>query len=655
MRIAYRVRALAIVAAATLGTACSGGSGGAITTTPTPTPAIAFSASVSSLDLTQGGTANVAVTVTRSGGFTGDVSVTVEGLPSGVTSSPLTITSANASGTVTLTAAATATVVAANLTLRASGTGVSSATATLALNVRAAASVAVTFAPSSLSIVQGATVNVTATIVRAGGFTGPVTLTVAGAPAGLTVIITQTASTQQRASAQQTTSTQQTATVTSSSANIAFTASTALAVGTYPIAISASGTGVTTSSVNFTTTVSAPVVTTVTLTFCGNGPMDLLFFQDGTAAPWARGQKVGANYTATFTQSLGAVWRMTDYGTDAFDASAFYASVAELQAIATASCAQAPTLKSVMGSVVGVASGEHAEFEFGSAAWAATGNGIFTMSNVPPGALDLVAARYPTIFTYHDVPTTIVIRRGLNISDGAAISPVIDLSVASGEAFAPVMHTVTVNGPVLALTNVQLDYLTAAGTSANFQLRLDASSSAHTFPTVPSNRQAAGDLHLLTISTQHLSSDNDFTSWAATRAFSAPADQTVTLGPAPSAFTLSILSAGPPVRLRAAIPVQAEYGKTIDVSWAQDQVGAHRRLFMTHYTAAYFGSTTTLNADLPDLSPTGLAASWGMKPGTPVNVTTIVTGWNAAGGGAAFTTVDGAVRFWATSDRSITP
>jgi hypothetical protein len=643
MRIAYRVRALVTVAAATLGAACSGGSGGANTTTPTPTPTIAFSASVSSLDLTQGATANVSVTITRSGGFAGDVAVTVEGLPSGVTSSPLTIPSANTSGTVTLTAAATAPVVAANLTLRASGAGVTSATAAVALNVRAAASVAVTFAPPSLTIVQGATVNVSATIVRAGGFTGPVTLTVAGAPAGLTVVITQTASTHQ------------TATVTSSNANIAFTASTALAVGTYPITISASGTGVATSSVNFATTVNAPIVTTITVTFCGNGPMDLLFFQDGTAGPWARGQKDGTNYTATFTQSQGAVWRMTDFGTDAFDASAFYASVAELQAIATASCAPAPTRKSVMASVTGVASGEHAEFQFGSAAWAVTGNGIFTMSNVPPGALDLIAARYPTIFTYHDVPTTIVIRRGLNISDGAAISPVIDLSASSGEAFAPVMHTVTVNGPVLPLTNVQLDYLTASGTSANFQLRLDASSSTHPFPTVPVNRQATGDLHLLTASTQQLSGANDFTSWSAALAFSAAADKSVTLGSAPSVVTLSILSAGPPVRLRAAIPVQAEYNKIIDVAWSQDQLGAHRRVFFAHYTAGYFGATTTLNAELPDLSPTGLAASWGMKPGAPVTVGTAVTGWNAAGGGAAFAEADGALKAWATSTRTITP
>ena len=71
-------------------TGCGGssGGGGGSSSSPPPTPGFSLSLSPSSVTLMQGGTSEVQVSVTGQDGFTGSVSVTVSGLPSGVTVSP---------------------------------------------------------------------------------------------------------------------------------------------------------------------------------------------------------------------------------------------------------------------------------------------------------------------------------------------------------------------------------------------------------------------------------------------------------------------------------------------------------------------------------------------------------------------------------------
>ena len=66
--------------------------------TTTPTGSIALSLSVTSATIVQGGSTTAVGTLTRSGGFTGDVVLTVEGVPTGVTGS---ISNQSTAGTVT--------------------------------------------------------------------------------------------------------------------------------------------------------------------------------------------------------------------------------------------------------------------------------------------------------------------------------------------------------------------------------------------------------------------------------------------------------------------------------------------------------------------------------------------------------------------------
>ncbi|MFC1661322.1 hypothetical protein ACFL3S_07725 [Gemmatimonadota bacterium] len=79
--------------------------------------------------------ADITVSLTRGGGHTGAVTVGVEGLPNGVSASPVTIASGSTTGTLSLEASPSAAGGTYSLTVRASGSGVTDATATVSLTV----------------------------------------------------------------------------------------------------------------------------------------------------------------------------------------------------------------------------------------------------------------------------------------------------------------------------------------------------------------------------------------------------------------------------------------------------------------------------------------------------------------------------------------
>jgi len=86
--------------------ACGGGDQGPGTPTG-PTPDFALSISPSTLTIVIGESGDLLVTVARSGGFTGAVSITVDGLPAGVRGNSLSIGEGQTSVAITLTATAT--------------------------------------------------------------------------------------------------------------------------------------------------------------------------------------------------------------------------------------------------------------------------------------------------------------------------------------------------------------------------------------------------------------------------------------------------------------------------------------------------------------------------------------------------------------------
>jgi hypothetical protein len=161
-----------------------------------PTPDFALSANPTNVNVTQGLTANSAITITRTGGFTGSVALSAGGLPTGVTASFTPASATGTSSAVTFSASATATLGPAVVTITGTGGGLTRAT-TINLTVVAQQTPDFSLAatPTSLSIDRGASGMSTITITRSGGLTGAVALSASGLPAGVTASFNPTSAT----------------------------------------------------------------------------------------------------------------------------------------------------------------------------------------------------------------------------------------------------------------------------------------------------------------------------------------------------------------------------------------------------------------------------------------------------------------------------
>jgi|GEM_PF-190453 len=146
----------------------------------TASPSYALSASPASV--AQGGSGASTVSVTEISGFTGAVSLTASGLPSGVTAtfSPATTISTS---TLTFTASGTAPIGPATVTVTGISGGLTQTT-TVALNVTSAADYSLSASPAT--VVQGASGISTVALTDIGGFSGAASLSASGLSTGVT-------------------------------------------------------------------------------------------------------------------------------------------------------------------------------------------------------------------------------------------------------------------------------------------------------------------------------------------------------------------------------------------------------------------------------------------------------------------------------------
>jgi hypothetical protein len=149
-------------------------------------PNFTISPSPSSVTITQGGTGGTStISVAPTNGFSGSVTFSATGLPSGVTAafSPNPSTS---STTLTLTASTTAATGTASITI----SGVSGSlthTTSVSLTVNGSPNFSLSASPTSVTIVQGATGGTsTITVTPQNGFSGSVTMAASGLPTGVT-------------------------------------------------------------------------------------------------------------------------------------------------------------------------------------------------------------------------------------------------------------------------------------------------------------------------------------------------------------------------------------------------------------------------------------------------------------------------------------
>ncbi len=179
----YLLLVLAFVAGLSI-IGCGGGS-----SSPPPVPAdFTMAVTPASVSVTQGSASSPAlIAVSPLHNFNGSVSVSISGLPSGVTTSPAMpfVVAAGASQSVTFSAATSATLGPVNLTF--SGTsGSLSHSAGATMSVSPAADFGINIEPGQLSVIQGATSTPAAiSVTPLNSFSGTVSVDIKGLPAGV--------------------------------------------------------------------------------------------------------------------------------------------------------------------------------------------------------------------------------------------------------------------------------------------------------------------------------------------------------------------------------------------------------------------------------------------------------------------------------------
>ncbi len=161
----------------------------------TTTPTLTITPAATTVPVIQGASASDAFTLATGGGFTGNVTLAVSGLPTGVTaawsSSTVTPSSGSGSSTLTFSAATTATVASTNVTVTATGDGLT-VTKTYSLQVQQAPAVTMKLSHQSLSMSSMGSTTVVLTATPIGGVTVPASASgaspaiVSGLPTGIT-------------------------------------------------------------------------------------------------------------------------------------------------------------------------------------------------------------------------------------------------------------------------------------------------------------------------------------------------------------------------------------------------------------------------------------------------------------------------------------
>jgi hypothetical protein len=216
------------------------GTSGSVTQTATVSlvvtapPDFSISASPSSQTVVAGNSTNYTVNVGNLNGFTGTVTFSASGLPSGATAN-FNPTSSGAPGSSTMTVGTATSTPVGTSTLTVTGTSGSLAhNTTVSLVVNPIPDFSLSASPGSLTIVQGGNGSSTITVNPINGFSGSVSLSASGLPSGVTASFNPSS--------------------TTSTSTLTLTASSSAAIGTATVTVTG-----TSGSLQHTTTISLTV------------------------------------------------------------------------------------------------------------------------------------------------------------------------------------------------------------------------------------------------------------------------------------------------------------------------------------------------------------------------------------------------------------
>lgn len=196
------LKAAASTAVSTASLTLRGSGGGLLATAPltlnvTPGPGFTLAAAPAQVSVASGSSVSTAVSVAGTAGYSGMVTLSLSGLPGGLSAAfnPSVVSigasgaSASATSTLTITATAGASAVSANVTIKGVSAALSAAT-TFTVNATGVRGFTLTAMPPAVGLVQGGSATALIGVVGKGNFTGNVTLTLPGLPTGVTATFT---------------------------------------------------------------------------------------------------------------------------------------------------------------------------------------------------------------------------------------------------------------------------------------------------------------------------------------------------------------------------------------------------------------------------------------------------------------------------------
>lgn len=564
---------------------------------PPVTPAITVTAATTTLAVVQAASGTSVITIGRTN-FAGDVNLTAENLPTGVTATftPATLSSGATASSVALAVASTAALTGATpvtVTIRARGTGVSDATATISLTITAvsAGAMSITATPTTASITAGQTATTAIALTRTGGFTGGVNFTVTGARTGVTTTLSSANP------------------VTGNTVNLSVATLTSVVAGPDTLVVRANAAGLTEATATFIVTVAAPPSNSVTWRYCDPARIPLWFaVQDGASGTWQRITETSSGvYNFSYGQPRVGIATVMNDNSTVFTQVTYYGT-SEIAAEALAECKDYPTpgTKSLSGTIAGFANANEVGLVSMGAALSSAANSAtptFAITKVASAAVDLIAVRANIVTSSVQ---RVLISRGTNFAAGQNIGT---LDLAAGTSFAPGTGSLTINAPndgTLFGTN---KFTTATGSSAAFSIASLSRATPTAYQGVPDANMIASDLQEIQVE----QAVNTTISRFITRYTRGPGTFTLNMPPDPGLPTITNATGAAPYRLATATgSVPTDFNNLIAVEFAQ----ATRRWEMVT-TSAGRAASTTYSFTMPDFSALpGWQNTWGLSAGS---------------------------------------
>jgi hypothetical protein len=448
--------------------------------------------------------------------------------------------------------------------------------------------------PATVPILQGGEGEATIAIARGTGSPATVTLSVTGAPAGLTATFTPS-------------STQGT------SAILVVTSTAAVATGDVTLTVTGNADGhaarTATVTVDITPNTGGGGNVTVDYSTCPAFNRPRWFaYQDGTG-PWTQILGAADVYRFNVASAKGGFASVGDLVGSVENVAVSFASQAQLTGGTIFPCG--PGAKTVSGTVTGQ---DFAHFSLGlggaltSSSYDAAPASV-TLTGVRDGNQDLIAFASSALYE------RAIIRRDQNIASGGTFGA---LDFSAAEAFAPATATLTVTGaddPDLVYHSMR--YLAGAGCPRYILYDADTDSpgaATSTMRGIPAAQQRATDFHRVVAFAY--GSDASFRS--ATETFHVLADRTVAIPPNLPQPTITVPTGGHK-RIQAALTLPPEYlNGSLELVMGYYPSDEDQHSTTVSASSAWLGGATATLA-VPDFSGvTGWRSSFLPSPGAPV-------------------------------------